>query len=112
MLLLTQTIFNQLESKYGQHSSWAIWNPAVLSDTRIISKNLDSLITSIVMVGLNYSKQLGTPEWSNFHMGKHDRKLMNAFNDSSYRGAYMTDIFKVAEAKAKQLLARIKSGEI
>src|SRR5712691_9125493 len=110
--MLTHSIFSQLERIYGQHASWAVWNPASLPDTQIISKNLDSLKISVVMVGLNYSRPLGKQPWSNFHTGRHDQKLMKAFNDSSYRGAYMTDIFKVAEANAQQLLARINAGEI
>jgi len=109
--MLTSSAFDTFAVKYGWHASWAIWNPAALSDTSIISENLSSLKTSVIMVGLNFSATL-RQQWSNFHFGRHDRKLMYAFNNSSYRGAYMTDIVKEADSNAARLLTRARTGEV
>jgi hypothetical protein len=109
---LTQSIFSNLAKKYGGHASWAVWNPDHLRDTQVISENLYYLKTSVIMVGLNISSSL-QQHWSNFHAGRHDRKLMYAFNDSPYRGAYMTDIIKgEIEAKSERLKERIQRGQI
>jgi hypothetical protein len=109
---LTQSIFSDLAKKYGDHASWAVWNPHHLRDTQVISENLYCLKTSVIMVGLNISASL-QQHWSNFHAGRHDRKLMYAFNDSPYRGAYMTDIIKgEIEAKSERLKERIQEGQV
>lgn len=109
---ISQVIFGSLANKYGGHASWAVWNSDALRDTELISKNLHCLKTSVIMVGLNISASLPR-HWSNFHGGRHDRKLMYAFNDSPYRGAYMTDIIKgEIEAKSEKLKRRIKRGEV
>ena len=64
------------------------------------------------MVALNVSRAVPT-HWQNFHSHDHARKLMYAFNDSCYRGAYMTDIIKgESEANSHRLMARIRSGDI
>ena len=92
---MDRTVFEQLENKYSQHASWAVWNGRDLGDTTVIRDNLRDLKTSVVMVALNISRELPGP-WGNFHSRKRDnaRKLMYAFNQSPYRGAYMTDIIK------------------
>lgn len=109
---VTQSLFDDLAEKYSMYSSWAIWSPANPADARIIAKHLDSLNTSVVMVGLNVAGQLRSP-WQNFHGGSHDCKLIYAFNDSPYRGAYMTDIIKgEIETSSGRLLARIRDGSI
>ena len=103
-----------LEDKYGHYASWAIWNPdaSIKMDTEVIATHIEQLHTSVVMVGLNISNALPQP-WSNFHFGLHDRKLNYAFNQSPYRGAYMTDIIKgEIDAKSSNIKAKIKSGEI
>lgn len=85
--------FNKLTEKYGKYSSWAIWNDSDENDTGIIFNNIDKLKADAIIIGLNISKPLDSA-WSNFRGGKHDRKLKYAFNHSSYRGVYMTDLFK------------------
>jgi len=108
----TSVSFGSLANKYGGHASWAVWNSDALRDTDVISKNLHCLKTSVIMVGLNISANLPR-HWSNFHGGRHDRKLMYAFNDSPYRGAYMTDIIKgEIEAKSGKLKRRIKRRDV
>jgi len=93
-----------LADKYGFTSSWAIWNPDDFSDLSVIESNHLKLFKNIVMVGLNVSADIKEP-WQNFHVGPNDRKLMKAFNDTSYRGAYMTDLIKDhTEAKSDKLL--------
>ena len=82
--MVTQARFSHLEDTHCKYASWAIWNPADLEDTQIISEHLDDLKTSVIMVGLNGTSL--AKDWSSFHLrGSHDRKLMQAFNDSSYR---------------------------
>lgn len=103
--------FDDLAKKYGKYASWAIWNPACRADTQIITTHHKDLNRSIIMVGLNISKPL-SQDWSNFHGGTHDRKLMCVFNNSSYRGAYMTDIIKrEVEVNSRKMLLRIKNKE-
>lgn len=111
---MTPTELKTLENKYGRYASWAIWNPdpSIKMDTSVITDHVAQLHTSVVMVGLNISNTLPQP-WSNFHFGTHDRKLIYAFNQSPYRGAYMTDIIKgEIDAKSSNIRAKIKSGEI
>jgi hypothetical protein len=110
--VLTQSLFDYLAERYGLYSSWAIWNPADPRNTQIISANRQHLKNSVIMVGLNVAGHL-SQVWSNFHGGRHDRKLMYEFNESTYRGAYMTDIIKgEIETKSTGLLLRIQNGEI
>ena len=113
-MTLTQIEFQTLESKYGMYASWAVWNPdpTIKMDTQIITDHIQQLHTSVLMVGLNISNALPQP-WSNFHFGLHDRKLNYAFNQSPYRGAYMTDIVKgEIDANSGNIRTKIKTGEI
>jgi len=111
-MVLAQGLLDDLAGRYGMYSSWATWNPANPADTRIIAERQSCLKASVVMIGLNVSKAI-PKTWQNFHGGDHARKLMFAFNDSPYRGAYMTDIIKgEVESKAGRLLARLKDGSI
>lgn len=93
---MRQSQFEALGTRYGQCSSWAVWDADDPKDTRAIAKHLNCLTTSVVMVALNFSRpKKRTHSWHNFHSGgDHARKLMFAFGDSPYRGAYMTDIIK------------------
>ncbi len=104
--------FEELEKKYGGFSSWAIWNPNDPRDASIMRENLGDLKPWIVMVGLNVSAPLPYP-WANFRIGRNDRKLIHAFNQGPYRGAYMTDIVKgEVEVRSDNIKKRIKSGEL
>jgi hypothetical protein len=109
--MVTKHQFDDLADKYGMYASWAIWNPKRAEDASIIAKHLDDLKTSVVMVGLNVSRPIGGT-WQNFHGRDHARKLMYAFNDSPYRGAYMTDLIKgKVEARAKRLSDTLKGED-
>jgi len=104
--------FKHLETKYSQHASWAVWNSHDLEDTTVIRENPSDLKTSVVMVALNISKHLPSP-WRNFHSRDHARKLMYAFNQSPYRGAYMTDIIKeYVEPNSLQLQKQLSRGRL
>ena len=109
---MDRSAFTQLETKYAQHASWAIWNSRDLDDTTVIRENLPDLKTSVVMVALNISRELPGP-WRNFHSRDHARKLMYAFNQSPYRGAYMTDIIKdYVEPNSARLRKQLLSGQL
>ena len=87
--------FEQLRKDYGGFASWAVWKHGRenKADTSCIRENLHVLHARYVFVGLNISKALEI-DWQNFHGGKHDRKLQYALNDTSLRGAYLTDMYK------------------
>lgn len=64
------------------------------------------------MVGLNISAPLPLP-WSNFRIGRNDRKLIHAFNEGCFRGAYMTDLIKgEVEVNSANIQKRIRSGDL
>ena len=93
------SFYPEIKKKYGSKASWAVWNPADLTDTSVIeSKDTieQYLNTDCVIVGLNKSKDIDEINcWSNFHSGSTgDKRLMNVFNenDKKYHGAYMTDL--------------------
>lgn len=88
--------YNNLEEQYGPYSSWAIWDQEEPKNASLIKKNFKELHSRYVFLALNISAPLGE-SWSNFHGGKHDRKLMKACNKSCFRGSYITDIFKGIE---------------
>ncbi len=105
-------LFEQLENKYAQHASWAVWNNRDLEDTSVIRENLRDLKTSVVMVALNISRALPSA-WRNFHSRDHARKLMYPFNHSPYRGAYMTDIIKAyVEPSSARLQKQLLTGQL
>jgi len=98
--------YNKLENKYGFYSSWAIWNKDNQKDTSLIKDSLEEIHSKYVFLALNISAPL-TKVWSNFHGGKHDRKLVQACNHSHFRGSYITDIFKGIEDPDSSALKNI-----
>src|SRR6476659_7101131 len=111
-MALTPSVFDELAAKYGMYSSWAVWNHTNPADPQIIAHHLTCLKTSVVLVALNISRPIPT-HWQNFHGRDNARKLMFAFHESPYRGANMTDVIKgEVEAKAGNLLARIRTGTV
>ena len=103
--MYTTNEYEKLSMEYGPCSSWAIWDENDQNDTSVIDESVAQLNTRYVFVGLNISKDLKKPSWSNFHGGQHDRKLMYACNnDTKLRGSYLTDIFKYhANANAREV---------
>ena len=108
---MKQDLFNSIRGQYGKYASWAVWNDSDRLDTQIIEDNTEILHSRVIVLALNISKLL-TTEWSNFRSGKHDRKLINALNQSSYRGAYLTDYFKdTAEPDSKKLINAMRKND-
>lgn len=110
--MYTEIKYEELKKKYGSCSSWAIWNEKDQKDTNVIKQNIKELNTNYVFVGLNIASLLREPPWSNFHGGKHDRKLMYACNDTKQlRGSYLTDIFKnLPRSKASEVKKYLKEN--
>lgn len=103
--------FKYLSNEYGPYASWAIWDEINTRNTAIIEQSLSELNTKYILLALNISKGL-EENWSNFHIGLHDRKLIKAFNRSSLRGAYMTDLLKeVVQPDSKKLKALLKNPD-
>jgi hypothetical protein len=97
--------YENLTSKYGSYSSWAIWDETRLSNYSIICNNIDKLHSNYVLLALNISGPLLDGPWANFHVGPSNvRKLMYASRGTALWGSYMTDIFKgIVEQKSSQL---------
>ncbi|MGB7201592.1 MAG: hypothetical protein WBD16_04915 [Pyrinomonadaceae bacterium] len=111
--MISDDKFKAIGERYGEYSSWAIWNPDDIRDTSVIDENCHELRTDVVMVGLNVSADVKGRWWRNFHMGPNDPKLRLAFNESRFRGAYMTDIVKsLVMVKAADVMKGIRRDEI
>ena len=109
--MITNQELKNIANYYGKLASWAVWDPSNPKDTSFIEKSNTKLHTKVVIVGLNISQELST-NWLNYHTEGHDRKLRYAFNESPYRGAYMTDIIKKVEVDSKKIHREIKFGKI
>ncbi len=117
-----------LGSKYGNVASWAVWagqkDPSRaksgVDDLSIFDLNeanpiLKLLHCKYVLVGLNVSRDVVRPTFSNFHSGyryAQDYKLRLALNDTPMSGAWMTDIIKGAEADNIKGYAELKASKL
>lgn len=101
-----------LTLKYGPYASWAVWDCKNEKDTSIINQNFDQLHSRFILLGLNISSPLTDNLWSNFHGGKHDRKLKYACNDNKLSGSYITDIFKNIPVSQSNKLESLLTDEI
>lgn len=111
--MISRERLNEIGERYGEYSSWAIWDRDDIRDTSLIEQNCHELRTDVVMVGLNVSADISGKWWTNFHAGRNDPKLRLAFNESRFRGAYMTDIVKsVVQVNGAELMRGIRRGEI
>ncbi|MBK6444346.1 MAG: hypothetical protein IPF81_03260 [Bacteroidetes bacterium] len=107
------SFYPEIKKKYGSKASWAVWNPADLTDTSVIeSKDTieQYLNTDCVIVGLNKSKDIDEINcWSNFHSASvGDKRLMSVFNekDKKFHGAYMTDLlYNVTGANSNEIFS-------
>ena len=102
--------YKELEEKFGQVGSWAIWaepGENAKSNTADMSvfdnpDLLKLLNTDLVFVGLNQAvhdrKDGYKGSWANFHSDdnkrQNDFKLRYALMDTPYWGSYMTDVIK------------------
>ncbi len=107
--MITTTLYHKIRKKNGAFASWAVWEPqgenpkSSMGAQKVFNLEtnptlLASLRTDIVMVGLNFSRDLKDPlPFSNFHDETpyaNDFKIRYAFLNTPYYGAYMTDVLK------------------
>ena len=131
--MITLKQFNDIKSKYGHCSSFAVWaevgdtpksNTGDLSvlDPDINKELLSILNVDVVLLGLNGSRVVDpestAPPLSIFHSWtsfQQDYKIRYAFKGSPYWGAYMTDIIKhygeVDSTKTMEYLKQNKEYE-
>lgn len=118
--------FDYIKEKHGLYSSWAIWADAGLkpksniSDMSILDPNKNKLLLkqinpSVIMVGLNFSRNIEKLPFINFHdknIHGQDYKIRYAFINTMYYGAYMTDIIKFhEEVDSKNVMKSIKNDQ-
>lgn len=126
--MLDKKTYKLMKKKYGGVGSWAVWCPQ--TDKNAPKSNMGNMdwtkdeggLCSIlnpefVFVGLNLSDSHGkysdanTP-WVNFHSGYphgNSFKLRFALKDTSFWGAYMTDLIKgVKETDSKKVVSKLK----
>ncbi len=123
--MITKEHYFEIADKYGEFASWAIWTnedlkpKSNIGDLSIfdIDKNprlIEMLNPNVIMVGLNFSRQIGKNIFVNFHDKRpqgQDYKIRYAFRETEYYGAYMTDIIKDFEEKISgNVLAFLKQN--
>lgn len=107
--MITRDRYEYLQLKYGKVASWAVWDAQgerpksnmsarTIFDLRLNPSLLDILQPNVVMVGLNFSRQVeSATDFANFHDESphaNDFKIRYAFEGTAYYGAYMTDVLK------------------
>jgi len=96
---MDETQYLRLRQKYGEYSSWAIWNHEDEADPKIIESHVEELNARHVFIAYNASGDyVREAPWANFRGRKHDRKLKFACNDTALRGSYLTYLFKDIKA--------------
>ena len=104
---MNETRYHRLRQKYGDYSSWAIWNHEDEADPTIIESHIEELNANHVFIAYNCSRKDGflrDGPWANFRGWPHGRKLKYACNDTTLRGSYITDMFKgIAEANLNKV---------
>jgi hypothetical protein len=107
--MISKKLFYKIAKEYGHVASWAVWAKAGnkpksnIEDMHVLDPALnpsllETIHTDIVMVALNFSREVGYGiPFMNFHSNysyAQDYKIRYAFEDTSFYGAYMTDIIK------------------
>ena len=107
---MTKKKFLEIKKKYGKFCSFAIWGTN-LDDLSIFEKNIAGLRTDIVFVGLNATAPM--KDFQNFHSeSRSDCRLGGVLNNSSAKGAYLTDIDKRNTlVDSRKILALIRKDE-
>lgn len=110
--------FAAVRDRYRKVGSWAVWarrgqkpcdNMSDLSVFDVDRNILSTIHTRFVLVALNVSKDPGTPDWSNFHLGRRDFMLRDALLETPLWGAYLTGIVKgLPEKKYHEVLRRLR----
>lgn len=111
--------FDLMKRKHGAYGSWAIWAPqsgtpkSNMGNLEVLNELanpalLEMLNPGVVMVGLNISRGFPNEPFRNFHdpsAAANDFKIRFAFQESSFSGAYMTDVIKgFVEPKSGKLV--------
>jgi hypothetical protein len=123
--MIDRDLFERIRTSNGAFASWAVWEPEGarpksnmgphrIFDVETNSSLLATLRVDVVMVGLNFSRELVSPKpFANFHDESpyaNDFKIRYAFRDTPYYGAYMTDVLKnlvIPDAQKVRDLLRI-----
>jgi hypothetical protein len=106
--MIDATRFDLIKRKHGAYASWAVWAPPTgapksnMGNLEVLDEKanptlLETLNPGVVMVGLNISRGFPNEPFRNFHdlnASANDFKIRYAFCDTSFWGAYMTDIIK------------------
>jgi hypothetical protein len=107
--MISRELFDLIKKNNGEFASWAVWEyegkkpKSNMGPNRIFNLEenpslLNTLQTNVVMVGLNFSRELRNPNpFANFHDESpyaNDFKIRYAFKNTVYYGAYMTDVLK------------------
>jgi hypothetical protein len=106
---MTKERYERIQQKHGGVASWAIWETqgdrpkSNMGASNVFNPHtnpslLESLKTNVVMVGLNFSREVeNIHDFSNFHDESpyaNDFKIRYAFSNTPYYGAYITDVLK------------------
>lgn len=86
--------YKKLKKNFSGTASWAVWDEKQPEDTEIITREKKILRSDVVLLSLFPPAVPATAEWGNYHGDKAGRKMMPLFAESSYRGAYITSLFK------------------
>lgn len=124
--MIDKNHYLEIAKKYGEFASWAVWvnedlkpksNIGDLSifDLELNPKLLEIINPNVIMVGLNFSRTMKGEVFANFHDKRpqgQDYKIRNAFRDTKFYGAYMTDIIKDFEEKiSSNVLSYLKENK-
>ena len=122
--MITREKFDSIKEKYGRVASWAIWahedeepksnmGDLTVLDPEINKNLLSELNPNVVLVALNFSRDVDHKDFENFHSGSSiatDYKTRHAIRGSPYHGGYMTDIIKNhPEKKSGELVKYLKT---
>lgn len=86
--------YKKLKHNFADTASWAVWDEEQPANTDIITQKKDTLRNDVVLLSLFPHRQSPEQDWGNFHGDKAGNKLMQLFGSSSYRGAYITSLYK------------------
>ncbi|MGZ7192885.1 MAG: hypothetical protein ACXVIZ_03085 [Halobacteriota archaeon] len=102
---MDETQYLKLRQKYGEYSSWAIWNHEDEADPSIIESHVEELNAKHIFIAYNASGDyVREAPWATFRGRKHDGKLKFACNDTALRGSYLTYLFKsIKEVNSKNV---------
>ena len=124
--MISEEHYIEIRNKHGLYTSWAIWAEvgdkpkSNIGDMRIFNLEynqdlLEQLNPNVLMVGLNFSRNTDKKIFGNFHdksPQSQDYKIRYAFKNTSFYGAYMTDIIKNYEEKSSgKVISHLKTDK-